>query len=259
MTKTFIVLQFGSPHPWTQQYIDGVQKLAPYGWKWKLFTPNNFQSKGNFEVVPMTIDQFADLVGHQVGVRPNLHLTEAGIPNFHVTEFAVFFGAIFQDYLRGRDFWGITGLDNVYGRLDHFFPDSLLADCAIYSDNPGNLDGNFSLWRNSEGVKMLYQRLNWKAILSQGDCPGCTGTGEHSLYSPEDFATKVLTPGVRFKTPKYHFAHSHDRLEQHQPVPKLKVESDGSLWEFFSDKFGIANAAREIPLFHFSYTKRWPL
>lgn len=257
MTKVFLITQFGKPHEWTERYINNVQKLGQFGWYWKIFTPNKFESKGNVEIIPMNIEQFNDLVLKQCGVKPTIHLTEENIPSFHITEFYIFMGKIMQDYIKGFDFWGMTGLDNVFGRLDHFVPDSLLADCAMYSDDVDTVNGNFSLWRNNEQVNTLYQRFhNWKDFLSQLDCPGCCHTGEHRLYSPEDMGTAILTPGIRFKTPKYYDFHGHDRLINHEIV----LKDDGSLWELNRDTWsGGRTFGREIAYYHFNTSKHWPL
>lgn len=260
MKKVFLITQFGQPHDWTQKYIDNVQRLGEFGWEWKIFTPNHFVSKGNVEIVPMTIDQFADLTLKYCGIKPAIRITEDGIPSFHITDFYIFMGQIMQDFTKGYDFWGMTGLDNVYGRLEYFIPDSLLTDCAIYSDDNyrigiGTLNGNFSLWRNNRITNELYKRIpEWKEILSQPDCPGCLGTGAHKLYAPEDFATEVLTAGIKFKFPKWYDVHGHDHLANH----KLSLKPDGSLWEVNPDVRGMKPFAREIAYYHFSGRKEWP-
>jgi hypothetical protein len=262
MKKVFLVTQFGKPHEWTEQYIENVQKLEKSGWYWQIFTPNNFKSKGNIQFVPMTIEQFADLVGLKCGIRPNLYITPAGIPNFHVTEFYVFIGKILEDYTKGFDFWGMTGMDNLYGRIDDFVSDKLLEECDVFSDDVDTLNGNFSLWRNNETINTLYKRLPyWKELLSQPDCPGCVTTGEprlsikHKLYSPEDLATEVLMKDIKFATPQHYDLHGHDNLENHE----LELKEDGSLWELNKDVRGMRTFGRQIAYYHFSGTKRWPL
>ena len=108
LNKTFIITEFGKPFSWTQQYINNVQHLQKDGWNWKIFTPNKYEAKGNVEVINMRAEQFNNLVKRKLDVKPNLFITEQGIPSVHVTDFYIFSGVIFEDYLKGVDFWGIT-------------------------------------------------------------------------------------------------------------------------------------------------------
>ncbi len=59
LRKTFLLPQFGPPFPWTEQYLEHIGSLAPYGWSWKILTPHGYTSKSpNVEIVPMTFAQF---------------------------------------------------------------------------------------------------------------------------------------------------------------------------------------------------------
>lgn len=257
MKKVFLILQFGKPFEWTEQYIENVQKLEADGWYWQIFTPHPFASRGNVGIIPMTIDQFAELVEKKLGIKPALRILPSGIPNFHITEFDVFLGKILEDYTKGFDFWGMTGMDNMYGRIDDFISDWLLKNCDIFSDDVNTLNGNFSIWKNEERINTLYKNLPyWKELLSQPDCPGCVGTGEHRLYSPEDLGTKFLiTDSVNFATPRHYDLHGHDFLTHKELIYK----DDGSLWEVNPDIRGAKTFARQIAYYHFSGTKKWPL
>jgi hypothetical protein len=273
MKKCFIILQFGSPHKWTQQYIDHVQHLEKYGWYWKIFTPNDFQSKGNVEIVKMDINGFNKTVEEKLGVNPKLFITPLDVPSYHVTDFLITLGAVFEDYLKEFDFWGVIGLDCVVGRLDHFLPDSKLDQFDVWSDDLHAINGNFCLWRNKKEITDLFKRLpQWETMLVQTPCPGCMGIGaDHFLYATDehwfsDLMLDIEKEGVvRYGYPKYFDIHGHDRLEIHRPVPKLRIEDDGSLWQLIEDvahpdwKNAHKFFGNQIAYFHFSQTKEWPL
>ena len=89
MKKTFIITMFGAPFSWIHQYIDHVQYLGQFGWNWKIFTSADIPSKGNVEIVPMTALDFNDLVEEKLGIRPNMFVTDSGVPSVHVTDFFV--------------------------------------------------------------------------------------------------------------------------------------------------------------------------
>lgn len=267
MKKCLVLLEFGSPLGWTQKFIDQTEHLAYTGWNFKIFTPNIYEEKGNVSVVRMDIDVFNALVEAKLGINPKMTILPSGIPNFHITDFHVMVGKIFEDYLKGYDFWGIIGNDTVVGRLDHFVPDSFLEDCDVFTDDIGQFNAHFCLFRNEEKFNTLFIKIpEWRDALMQGSCPGCQGFGEHRLVITDEVGmTRVLNDSgwVNYKHPEYYLIHSHDRLENHQPTPKLEIKDDGSLWELLKDTavgegrrwpfFG-----REIAYFHFSQTKVWP-
>lgn len=273
MKKIFLLTQFGTPHEWTQEYIDHVQHLERYGWYWKIFTPNKLESKGNVEIISMTAEQFGELTLKKLGVRPNIFITKNGVPSVHVTDFYVASGIIFEDYIQGFDFWGITNFDVIYGRLDHYIPDGLLETTDVFTDDVNVINGVFSLFRNIENVNTLFKRIpHWKEMFLQNPCPKCMGDGnDHVLYGTDEYhMTEVMKKAshenvVMYAYPQYYPLHSHDRLEQHIPGPKLEIQKDGSLYELFKDincpewKHAHPMLGKEIMYFHFSSTKKWAI
>ncbi len=263
MKKTFIILMLGKSFPWIDKFINSVQHLKKHGWEWKIFTPNKIKSKGNVEIVPMTIDEFCTLVGDKTGITPKIFITDKGIPSVHVTDFMVAYGKIFEDYL-DCDFWGMMGgPDILFGRLDHFITNSLLGDCDIFTDDPKAINGCFTLFRNIPEVNNLYIKIsNWKNAFSQSSCLGCLGEFQHTLYGTDEYGlTEVMKNSkLRYKHPKWYPLHGHDRLATHQ----IELKPDGSLWELNKDtppNWVHANKyfGREIMFYHFSQTKKWPL
>ena len=260
MRKCFILTQFGTPHSWTQQYIDNVQHLKEYGWEWKIFTSNKLESKGNVEIIPMDIEGFNQLMEKTVDINPHNHLVN-GLPNKAMSDFYVASGHIFEDYLKDVDFWGITNWDIVYGRLDRFITDEMLSKVDVWSDDVNIINGIFTLMRNTKEVNMLYKRItDWEYAFKVNHL---MGTDEHGL-------TDAIrrSNDIRFGYPRNYPMHSYDRLVQHVPTPQLERHwIDGSLWEKFLDTnppigyvhFPKGYIAREIPYFHFIRTKTWPM
>jgi len=257
-------MEFGSPLGWTQQFIDRVQGLGQYGWDFKIFTRNPYLSKNNVSIIPMTIEGFNLIVERKLGINPNMVILPSGKPNFHITDFHVMVGKVFEDYLKDYDFWGIIGNDTVVGRLDHFISDSYLEDCDVFTDDIGQFNAHFCLFRNEEKTNTLFKRIpEWREAVGQPSCPGCLGTGKHQLVLTDEIGMTRLMESekdIRWKTPKYYLIHGHDRLEIHKPVPKLSIKDDGSLWELIADTVTIRNPffGREIAYWHFSTIKTWP-
>lgn len=276
LNKTFILNQFGTPHPWTQQFIDAVQPLAPYGYRWLIFTPNKLESKGNVTVIPQTIEEFNALCESKLGVNPRMFITESGVPSVHVTDFCVFYGLIYQDYLNETDYWGMCGWDTLMGRLDHFLPDDLWGADVFSDDIEGAVNGTFCLFKNAEKINKLCLEIpHYKAQLLQNACKRCTGElgkdHPHTLAGTDEYAmTQVCMNAsregrIRYICPLDYAMHSHDRLIQHCDGVNLLLRDDGRLFELFKDMrppewvHKRPFMGREIPYFHFMVTKAWPI
>lgn len=276
LQKTILQTQFGTPHAWTEQYFENVKMLAPYGWSLKVFTPNCWTSSDNIEIVRMTVEDFDDLLFRQCGVKAGNYLNDKGVPAKLVSDYYPAYGQIFADYFQG-DFWAHTNWDMVYGRLDHFIPDSLLEECDIWSDDVNAINGIFCVYRNNVWVNNLFRRVpNWEACFQEHGLYGFDEilmtkmVREHAI-SPRDLDDWDISQhhpldAIRFGYPPYFGHHSYDRLPQHKPTPQIYFESDGALIEYFEDvrmPEGWPLAAkrhygREIMAFHFSETKQWP-
>lgn len=280
LNKTFVITEFGTPFSWTQEYINHVQRLGKDGWNWKIFTPNKYDTPrgGNVEIISMTAEEFADLVEEKMGVKPNMFITPKGVPSVHVTDFYVFTGLIFEDYLEDIDYWGITNMDIVYGDLSKFLPDEELLKYDVWTDDVGpeggRVNGIFSLWKNIPRINRLCLYVpNWKEKLAQAPCPKCMGEGNsHTLYGTDEIDMVSIMQrlanqkDVEYGYPPHFPLHSYDRLHQHVPKPNLKLFDDGSLYEIIKDEVypdGLGmfdgNTGKEIMLFHFSHSKKWPL
>jgi hypothetical protein len=219
----------------------------------------------------MTIEEFNLLVEKKLGINPHVFITAHGIPSMHMTDYLVFSGKIFEDYLKEFDFWGTIGLDCVVGRLDHFVHDSDLVDCDVWSDDIDQLNANFVLWRNTEKINTLFKKIpDWEKTVGQERCFGCLdpkGNTPHTLWITDEVSMSIVlqtNPDIRWKHPEYYLIHSHDRLENHKPDPKLEIKDDGSLWELIADTVpGYGRRwpffGREIAYFHFSGLKKWPM
>lgn len=270
MKKVFIILQFGSKHPWTEKFMAHVGHLEDSGYYFRFFTPNKYKKlPKNVDIVDMDIQKFNELTKEKLGVDPEMFITDSGVPSSHVTDFFIYLGVILEDYLKDADFWGLVGLDCVIGRLDHFITDKDLEKCDIYSDDIGQYNANFALMRNIPKVNHLFEKIpGWKDLIGF-PCLGCIkGKGPHKLFATDEVAmSRVLNDApknIRYQTPKYYVIHSHDSLENHVPEAKLVIQDDHSLWELLKDVrhgYGLRNnlIGREIAYYHFNNTKEWPL
>lgn len=259
LKKVFIQMLFGAPFPWTEQYFTNFRRLAPYGWHLRVFSPNPLPECDNIDVVPMTLQEYDRLVEKHCGVHPRNFLNHRGVPNKLTSDHYPAQGWILQDYLGDADYIGITNWDCVYGRLDRWIPDAELEKWEIWSDDPWGFNGIFTLMKNTEKVNNLFREVpNWQHFFA---------VHEPCAFDEIRFSEILRNAGaenrIAWGHPLHFPLHSYDRLLMHRPAPHLYFESDGSLIEWYEDRTHPPSTkrhyGREIPLFHFSFSKRWPV
>ncbi len=247
LKKVFLQPLFGKPYDWTQQYLDNIAQVE--GYDWKIFTPHALKPSGkNTEIINMHIGTFDKLVEEACGLNPDNYI-DGEAPHKNLTDFYPAYGDIFKDYIKGYDYWGHTNWDCVYGRLGHFLPDSVLAECDIWADESNSVNGTFSLYRNDEKINKLYQKVDgWKEAFT---LPKLFG------FDEMDFSVYAVKEGYVTNPIHYPF-HSYDRFPLHIREPQLEYK-DGRLYEVFEDAVTLRKIGKELMWFHFSYSKRWPL
>jgi hypothetical protein len=220
LTKLFIRVWFGELPPWTEEWIRHQRHLAQYGWNFMLVTDYEFFRDRCRKTIGVEIAPYEQIAGTR----------KAG-------DFDPAYGLIFWDELKGYDFWGHTGLDCVYGRLDRFVSDEYLWDCDVFGNDPGAICGPFSLYRNTDVVNHLFMGVpDWREQLSS---PKMTAFDEHAF---SQHVKRMAHAGeIRFKSA---FWQSHDKQRGHVPKPQLRLEVDGTLRDLVT--------GNETMMFHFN-------
>jgi hypothetical protein len=238
MKIAFVLTYFGKC-PWIEKYISNCNGIGGR-WHWKIFTDINVKSQGNVEVIPMTLEQFAERVNAKFYRHPNYFFRHNGTPSFNVFGFFPAYGYMFDDYLKGFDFWGHTNLDVVYGRLDEFITDEFLSNCDIFGNDKDAINGIFSLYRNIYPVNNLFRQVfGWEKIYSDAGWYG---------FDEREFSSIVRDAHNRkeivFKSAFW--------AESERTVDKrhIRFNPDGS----------IVNTRTNIEtmVYHFSKTKEYP-
>lgn len=115
---------------------------------------------GNVHVVPMTLDEIRDRIRKRLGLEPAIKTP------YNLCDFKPTYGALFDDYLDGYDFWGCTDIDMIYGDIGSFITDDLLAANDVISARAPYLTGFFFLFRNEDRLNSLYtQSADYKWVL----------------------------------------------------------------------------------------------
>jgi hypothetical protein len=259
LKKVFVQCLFGKPFDWTEQYFRNFRMLEPYGYHLRVFTPNPLPEASNIQIIPMTLQEYDGLVEKHCGVNPKNFINGKGVPNKLTSDHYPAQGLIFQEYLKDADYWGITNWDVVYGRTDRMIPDAELEKFEIWSDDPNGFNGIFTLMKNTPTVNGLFLEVeNWERYFTVHE-----PCGFDEIRFSGTLRQASEEGRIAWGHPIHFPAHSYDRLAPHKPTPHLYFESDGALIEWYEDYAHLPSKkrhfGREIPLFHFSHTKRWPV
>jgi len=143
-------------------------------------------------------------------------------------------GLLYEEEIRGFDFWSTMDLDVVWGDMDKFYPDSMLNEFDVISGHNTYVAGCFSLYRNSKEVNELFLKCpDWKENMIHAEPTGWVETG---------FSKTLESSGLRYK---YTF-------EQGNPWVKGKPNLRKEGVKLFQDD-------KEIAFYHFRHFKHWPL
>lgn len=230
LKKLMIRTWFGDLPPWTQQFVNHVTFLEEYGWHFLLVT---------------NIDYYRKQFEEKVGMRPAIYenTRKAG-------DFDPFIGKVFEDQIKGFDYWGHYNLDAVYGRLDRWIPDSFLENLDIFANDPGAICGPFTVYKNTERINKLYEQVpTWRRNVRTPDFLGWDER-DFNLAVQDRVLDGRIVMGSGFFQTHDHVSRLH-RRHQESELPYIKIRSDGSLLDIV--------AGKEAMMFHFNQTRRWPV
>ncbi|WP_268848175.1 DUF6625 family protein [Flavobacterium aestivum] len=104
----------------------------------------------NIKIIPFSLDVFNQLATKKLGFDIDVK------KGYKLCDFRPAFGVIFSEYLKDYDFWGITDIDVIYGRIREFMTDELLEEYDIVCVRHAYITACCMLYKNNEYVNNLY-------------------------------------------------------------------------------------------------------
>ena len=77
------------------------------------------------------------------------------------------YGAIFEDYLIGVDFWGHCDLDIVFGDIRSFITDEMLEEYDVITAKKEFLAGHFTLYNNRTTCRMYEHSKDYRRVFQR--------------------------------------------------------------------------------------------
>ncbi|MBQ3111120.1 MAG: hypothetical protein IJC69_08290 [Clostridia bacterium] len=111
-------------------------------------TDQDYESKiGNLKIVKMTLEEIKQLAIEKLGM--NIVLPRA----YKLCDFKPVYGVIFDEYIKGYDYWGCCDIDLIFGNITHFTELYELKKYDKFLD-----EGHFALYRNTDECNNYYKK-----------------------------------------------------------------------------------------------------
>ncbi|MEK9208165.1 MAG: DUF6625 family protein [Patescibacteria group bacterium] len=175
-----------------------------------------------------------DLEGFKKRVKDKLGIDYPGLEGSGKPwDYRATLGLLYEDEIKGYDFYGHTDFDCVYGDVDKWVSDEFLAELDVHSNHNTYVMGAWTLYRNVPEVRELFKKVeNWQEYLIHPEPNG---------WVEKEFSRALESSGLRYK-------YTFNQGNPYTTEPNLKKEN-GKLYQD-----GV-----EICMFHFRRSKRWPL
>ncbi len=175
---TFVIPYFGA-FPWYFKFFFHTCSYNP-GFDFILITDHEPQEKNLSKNIIIIKKTFEEVVST---IKKKLKL-DIGIDRpYKLCDFRPAFGIIFDDILKGYDFWGHTDPDVILGRLKGFITNKMIDKYDVITMRHDYLVGCMTLYKNAEKVNLLFtQGKDYKKIFAE---PGYYGFDETNFHFQE--------------------------------------------------------------------------
>jgi len=149
-----------------------------------------------------------------------------------VWDFRCALGLLYEQEIKGFEYWGHTDFDCVYGDTQKWVSDEYLAELDVHSNHHSYVNGCWSLYRNVNEVNNLFKLGPWKEKMENYDVTG---------WVEKEYSRVLEGSGLKYD---YTFWQGWP----YTSAPKITKTAN----RLYQD-------GEEIMMFHFRRSKKWPL
>ena len=137
LKKIMLCPYFGEFPPWFDLFIaDFNQTMKPQGYEWLLDT---------------------DLPSFKRRVKEKLGIEYPGIRGSgKVHDYRCALGLLYEEELKGFNYWGTMDFDMCFGQVNKWFPDEMISQYDLVSNHDTYISGPFSLYKNTTEINKLF-------------------------------------------------------------------------------------------------------
>jgi len=152
------IFYFGRWPKWFSIYLETCRYNPTINWLFFTDCGKPENAPDNAAFIEGSLEDFNKLATKKIGFKIN-------IKNYYkVCDFKPAFGVIFEDYLKGYDFWGCGDIDVIYGDIRKFIIDDVLKNYDVINARREYIVAHFILFKNSHIINRLYERGIYKKV-----------------------------------------------------------------------------------------------
>ncbi|QCX37204.1 hypothetical protein FF125_01640 [Aureibaculum algae] len=115
----------------------------------------------NVEIVPFTLRNFNALATEKLKFEVNVEKA------YKLCDFKPAYGIIFSEFVNEYEFWGMTDIDIIFGRIREFITEELLNNYEVISVRNDYPTGSFMLFKNNNEINNLFKKSkDYKKVLT---------------------------------------------------------------------------------------------
>jgi hypothetical protein len=135
----------------------------------------------NIKIIKYNLDSIGLIASKKLGFIVSL-------PNaYKLCDFKPTYGYIFNEHIKGYDFWGHCDIDLIFGDIRKFMNNKLLSEYEVISSRHDYVAGTFTLFKNNEKINSLFKfSKDYKMVLANE---------EHYCFDECNFLFKPLEQG----------------------------------------------------------------
>jgi hypothetical protein len=146
-----VICYFGRPPGWINRYL--ISCAYNPSINFLIFTDQaDFPATpSNVRVERLDVEKFNALASQKLGF--NIQLRRP----YKLCDFKPAYGLLFEEYLKGFDYWGYADIDVIYGDVRRFLTLAKLEQFDVYTARKEFIAGHFSLFRNDDRMRLLFR------------------------------------------------------------------------------------------------------
>lgn len=106
----------------------------------------------NVRFIPFSLEKFNDLASEKLNLKIKIKYA------YKLCDFKPAYGIILSDYLKDYEYWGITDIDIIFGRIREFITDEMLTDYEVISVRNDYPTGSFMIFKNNKKINWLFKK-----------------------------------------------------------------------------------------------------
>lgn len=162
--KALIVPYFGKFNNYFPLWLKSCEYNSDYDWFIYTDDHTEYCYPNNVHVRYMEFESLKDKINSLFEFEISLDSP------YKLCDYKPVYGELFQEDLKGYDFWGYCDTDLIWGHLSDFYTDDILEKYDKISDS-----GHFTLYKNNEKMRTAYRALrsedcmNYETVYTTSD------------------------------------------------------------------------------------------